>query len=184
LAVAEELKRRGYRVWIDLEQMRGEMNQRMAEAVEGAAIVCPFISRQYKKSPNCMKELNYADQLGKTFLPIIADDSDRGEVIHPTSRKGVHDDDDLPDAFKKSTAIPLSTCKRILSKSHLFPAFFCLLGSFSRDRLASSLQILFTLISLVYLPPSRRTLQRLQAKVMKLPKIHVKYQARNRLLAK
>lgn len=67
-------------VWIDLEQMQGKMNERMAEAVEGACVVCPFISRQYKRSPNCMKELNYADQLGKTFLPIIVDDCDRSEV--------------------------------------------------------------------------------------------------------
>jgi len=44
-AVSEQLKKRGYKVWLDLEQMRGEMNQRMAEAVEGAAVVCPFISR-------------------------------------------------------------------------------------------------------------------------------------------
>ncbi len=43
--LSEELKRRGYTVWIDLEQMRGEMNKRMAEAVEGAAVVCPCITR-------------------------------------------------------------------------------------------------------------------------------------------
>jgi len=79
-AVAQDLKARGYKVWLDVEQMRGEMNQRMAEAVEGAAIVCPFISRTYKQSANCMKELNYSDQLGKPMLPVIVDDFNRNEV--------------------------------------------------------------------------------------------------------
>ena len=34
LEIAGELKRRGFCVWIDVEQMKGDMNQRMAEAVE------------------------------------------------------------------------------------------------------------------------------------------------------
>jgi len=80
-AVSEDLKAKGYKVWLDLEQMRGDMNQRMAEAVEGAAVVCPFISRRYKASANCMKELNYSDQLGKSMLPIIIDDYDRKEML-------------------------------------------------------------------------------------------------------
>jgi hypothetical protein len=81
VAVSEDLKARGYKVWLDLEKMHGGMNQRMAEAVEGAAVVCPFISRRYKASANCMKELNYSDQLGKPMVPIIVDDFDVKEML-------------------------------------------------------------------------------------------------------
>jgi hypothetical protein len=50
------------------------MNMRMAEAVEGAAVVCLVVTRKYKSSANCMKELNYADQRGCDIVPLICDD--------------------------------------------------------------------------------------------------------------
>ena len=56
LEIVKELKARGYAVWLDLEKMMGDMNKRMAEAVEGAAVVCPVITSKYKCSANCMKE--------------------------------------------------------------------------------------------------------------------------------
>lgn len=82
LRIVEALKRSGYRVWIDVEQMQGEMNKRMAEAVEGAAVVCPVLTSRYKGSANCMKELNYTDQRGCDILPICCDAStDRRDLL-------------------------------------------------------------------------------------------------------
>ena len=73
LRVARALKREGYAVWLDVEQMQGDMNMRMAEAVEGAAVVCPVLTSKYKSSANCMKELNYTDQRGCDIVPLICD---------------------------------------------------------------------------------------------------------------
>ena len=82
LRIVESLKKSGYRVWIDVEQMQGEMNKRMAEAVEGAAVVCPVLTSRYKGSANCMKELNYTDQRGCDILPICCDAStDRRDLL-------------------------------------------------------------------------------------------------------
>ena len=44
---------RGYRVWIDIEQMLGSTVDAMAAAVEGSAVVLFGVSRAYKESPNC-----------------------------------------------------------------------------------------------------------------------------------
>jgi len=80
--IAQSLKQMGYRVWLDLDKMVGEMNKRMAEAVEGAAVVCPCITTAYKASANCMKELNYADQRGSYMVPLILDgETDRASLL-------------------------------------------------------------------------------------------------------
>eukprot|EP00293_Proteomonas_sulcata_P017057 CAMPEP_0184303488 /NCGR_PEP_ID=MMETSP1049-20130417/13229_1 /TAXON_ID=77928 /ORGANISM="Proteomonas sulcata, Strain CCMP704" /LENGTH=501 /DNA_ID=CAMNT_0026615057 /DNA_START=53 /DNA_END=1558 /DNA_ORIENTATION=+ len=79
--IADALKLQGYHVWIDLDRMTGDINQRMAEAVEGSAVVCPCITRKYKTSANCMKELNYSDQRNCTMVPLILEACDRTELL-------------------------------------------------------------------------------------------------------
>ena len=44
------LKARGYSVWIDIEKMQGSTVEAMADAVEGAAVMCYGISQAYKES--------------------------------------------------------------------------------------------------------------------------------------
>ena len=73
VGVKEYLEKHGYVVWLDVEMMQDEMNKRMAEAVEGAAVVCPVISNKYAESRNCIKELNYSDQRRRHIVPIIFD---------------------------------------------------------------------------------------------------------------
>ena len=54
------LQARGYSVWIDIEKMQGSTVEAMADAVEGAAVMCYGVSRAYKESANCRLEAQYA----------------------------------------------------------------------------------------------------------------------------
>ena len=36
----------------------------MAAGVDGAAVVCPFMTEKYQASANCSKELNYTNDCG------------------------------------------------------------------------------------------------------------------------
>lgn len=72
-AVFERLDALGYDVWMDIQDgMSGNINEAMAEAVEGAHVVCPFLTEAYSKSKNCKKELNYTDSLDKDIVPCMA----------------------------------------------------------------------------------------------------------------
>eukprot|EP01052_Picozoa_sp_SAG31_P049085 SAG31_NODE_10586_length_1121_cov_1.096869_1_plen_132_part_10 len=44
---------RGYRMWIDIEQMKGSTVDSMAAAVEDAEVMLMGVSQQYKESTNC-----------------------------------------------------------------------------------------------------------------------------------
>ena len=61
----------GYRVWMDLEQMGGSTLEAMAKAVENASVVLVCVSHQYKESPNCRSEAEYAYQLRKDIIPLM-----------------------------------------------------------------------------------------------------------------
>ncbi|EDO39316.1 predicted protein [Nematostella vectensis] len=63
--VYDGLRAYGIRVWMDIHGgIRGDINGSMAKGVDGAAILCCFMSTKYSESKNCKKELSYAD--GKT----------------------------------------------------------------------------------------------------------------------
>ncbi len=42
-------------MWIDRDQMSGNLNDAMAEAVENAAVVVMCMSQYYKESTNCKR---------------------------------------------------------------------------------------------------------------------------------
>ena len=69
--VKNRLQASGYRVWMDLEQMGGSTLEAMAKAVENASVVLVCVSRQYKESPNCRSEAEYAYQLRKDIIPLM-----------------------------------------------------------------------------------------------------------------
>mmetsp|Transcript_26595 Transcript_26595/g.63231 ORF Transcript_26595/g.63231 Transcript_26595/m.63231 type:complete len:226 (-) Transcript_26595:2102-2779(-) len=73
LAIRDALRARGYVVWMDLEQMHGSILERMAEAIEKAAVVCVAMSSAYKQSPNCRIEGEYALQKRKRIIPLLLD---------------------------------------------------------------------------------------------------------------
>ena len=60
----------GYRTWIDQEEMRGDMLDKMPEAVKNSFVVLVFLSPGYYESPYCEKEAKYANTLKVPIIPI------------------------------------------------------------------------------------------------------------------
>ena len=50
--IADYLKERGFKVWIDMYDMKGYIMDDMATAVENASCLIVCLSRKYKISPN------------------------------------------------------------------------------------------------------------------------------------
>ncbi|KAJ3021271.1 UNVERIFIED_CONTAM: hypothetical protein HDU68_009716, partial [Siphonaria sp. JEL0065] len=71
LAVKKGLEGKGLKVWMDVEEMRGNINQRMAEAIDKSLVIVPFLNGDYQRSYNCSKELNYADLRKKKLVPCL-----------------------------------------------------------------------------------------------------------------
>ncbi|XP_050391685.1 uncharacterized protein LOC126810559 [Patella vulgata] len=71
IKVRDELRRHGYKVWMDIDDMEGSTLQAMAEAIEQAEVVLICMSRKYKDSPNCRAEGEYAHQRRKKIIPLI-----------------------------------------------------------------------------------------------------------------
>ncbi|XP_002737300.1 uncharacterized protein LOC100374327 [Saccoglossus kowalevskii] len=72
--IKTELDRRGFRTWMDVEQMSGNVNRAMATGIEGAMAVLMCVGSNYKKSRNCEKEAGYADQTQKPILTVIVEE--------------------------------------------------------------------------------------------------------------
>eukprot|EP00794_Sanderia_malayensis_P011619 gene11619-12816_t len=58
---------------MDADEMHGDLNKRMAEGVQGAAVVVVFMTQKYEESHSCNKELNYADNMQKRIVPVKLD---------------------------------------------------------------------------------------------------------------
>ncbi|XP_072051221.1 uncharacterized protein [Amphiura filiformis] len=74
LLLRDELIRAGFDVWMDVDQMEGNMDERMAEAVEQASVVLVCFSKKYQESANCKKELQYAASERKHIVPLKYED--------------------------------------------------------------------------------------------------------------
>ncbi|KAJ3101473.1 hypothetical protein HDU97_001348 [Phlyctochytrium planicorne] len=73
IRIRDSLIERGLTVWLDLEQMSGNVYAKMANAVLGSSVVCPCLTAAYEASGNCKRELGFAaDQtrMGKKIVPI------------------------------------------------------------------------------------------------------------------
>ena len=57
-------------IWMDVDEMSGCMNERMAEGVYNSKLFIMCMSEKYADSRNCKKEYNYADRLGKEIIPV------------------------------------------------------------------------------------------------------------------
>ena len=68
--IRDGLKRFGMNVWMDIDKMSGGIYDRMAEAVEGAAVIIVCMSNNYQTSVNCKKEFEYAQVSKKNIVPI------------------------------------------------------------------------------------------------------------------
>ncbi|XP_077991441.1 uncharacterized protein LOC144445678 [Glandiceps talaboti] len=68
--IKNELEKRGYDTWMDIDDMKGNIHECMAQGVEKAAVVISCVSNAYKHSHNCQKELTFADVSHKTIIPL------------------------------------------------------------------------------------------------------------------
>lgn len=66
-----ELTQKGYRVWIDFEQMHGNVMDAMAYGIEHSQTVLISMSDNYRRSNYCRAEAHYAFQRQRKLIPII-----------------------------------------------------------------------------------------------------------------
>lgn len=71
LSIKKELEKMGHKVWIDVQNISGSSLGSMAEAIEDSFCVIMTMSENYKQSPNCRAEAEYAFQLKKPIVPLI-----------------------------------------------------------------------------------------------------------------
>eukprot|EP01050_Picozoa_sp_SAG11_P003010 SAG11_NODE_161_length_14021_cov_36.845065_11_plen_702_part_00 len=74
------LEENGVKCWMDIcldagSGMKRDIYDSMAAAVQGAAVVICFLSRQYQLSTNCKLELKFAAQTGVPIVPVMLEDS-------------------------------------------------------------------------------------------------------------
>ena len=68
--VRDALERLGFKVWMDIAQMSGDMYKKMAEGVEGSNLMIACMSSKYQLSENCNREFQYAQEKKRTIIPI------------------------------------------------------------------------------------------------------------------
>jgi hypothetical protein len=69
--IYEKLVQSGYRVWIDYDQMHGNIMDAMAQAIERSHTVIICMSEDYRKSNYCRAEAHYAFQRQLKIVPIL-----------------------------------------------------------------------------------------------------------------
>ena len=70
--VYEYIESRDIPVWMDIKGgIHGNINAAMAEAVENAMVICPFMTEAYQKSESCELELNYAKDCQVQIVPCM-----------------------------------------------------------------------------------------------------------------
>ncbi|UJR22664.1 hypothetical protein I4U23_025703 [Adineta vaga] len=67
----DELIRRNYRVWIDFDQMHGNVMDAMAQAIDRSQTIIICMSEQYRKSNFCRAEAHYAFQRQRQIVPVL-----------------------------------------------------------------------------------------------------------------
>lgn len=70
LKLADSLRSRGIKVWVDVDNMSGSTLEAMASAVENAYAVVVVLSEAYKNSTACRTEAEYAYTLKKNIVPV------------------------------------------------------------------------------------------------------------------
>ncbi|XP_076813491.1 kelch repeat and BTB domain-containing protein F47D12.7-like isoform X2 [Clavelina lepadiformis] len=85
--IHDRLSDAGYQVWIDKGQMKGNIYEKMGEAVENAHVVLMFLSPNYETSENCIRESLLTADMAKWIVPIRV----------------------LPDGYQLSTRLRLRT---------------------------------------------------------------------------
>jgi len=69
--IYDELIKAGYRVWIDFDQMHGNVMDAMAQAIEQSNTILICMSEQYRRSNYCRAEAHYAFQRQLKIVPVL-----------------------------------------------------------------------------------------------------------------
>ncbi|CAF4627401.1 unnamed protein product [Rotaria sp. Silwood1] len=69
--IYDELINCGYRIWIDFNQMHGNVMDAMAQAIERSHTIIICMSEQYRKSNYCRAEAQYAFRQQRKIVPVI-----------------------------------------------------------------------------------------------------------------
>jgi len=69
--IYDELIKSNYQVWIDFDQMRGNVMDAMAQAIESSPIVIICMSEDYRKSNFCRAEAHYAFKRQRKIVPVL-----------------------------------------------------------------------------------------------------------------
>jgi hypothetical protein len=67
----EELTKGGYRVWIDFDQMHGNVMDAMAQAIDRSHTIIICMSENYQKSNFRRAEAQYAFQRQRKIVPVL-----------------------------------------------------------------------------------------------------------------
>lgn len=68
--IADRLMDDKFTVWIDRDEMSGDVYSAMASAIDSSDCILLCISESYFNSSNCQKEARYASDKRKTIIPI------------------------------------------------------------------------------------------------------------------
>lgn len=71
MSIKTELEKLGYKIWIDIADIRGSSLESMASAIEESECVIMGMTEKYKLSSNCRLEAEYTVQLNKPIIPLI-----------------------------------------------------------------------------------------------------------------
>ncbi|VEL33430.1 unnamed protein product [Protopolystoma xenopodis] len=77
--VKDALERRGYKVWMDIDHMRGSFVDAMADGIQRSAALVLGISQAFKNSPHCRQEVRYAYSLGIPLVPLVLEPNFRSD---------------------------------------------------------------------------------------------------------
>lgn len=69
--ICGELERLGFHLWFDESSIAGgeDFIASIIDGIEGCEAVISFCSREYSSSKTCLREVRYADELGKRVCP-------------------------------------------------------------------------------------------------------------------
>ncbi|XP_056016822.1 uncharacterized protein LOC130053519 [Ostrea edulis] len=73
LRIKQAITEAGFTVWMDIEQMRDNVYDRMAEAIQNASVVLISMSYSYQRSEYCRREAAYASSLKRARIPLLVD---------------------------------------------------------------------------------------------------------------
>ncbi|XP_041466411.1 uncharacterized protein LOC121416945 [Lytechinus variegatus] len=68
--IKNQLKSKGYNVWMDEDKMSGDIIEKMANAVENSYLILACITEGYQESKNCRTEATYAYDCNKRIVPV------------------------------------------------------------------------------------------------------------------